>query len=268
MDKLPFLELAKSGYRLVYYNWQSMVRLGWIPFAVILGVALLNAIIGAAVTASAVGGSVGAAAGFGFLALLLNLVSVAAIVPFLVAWHRFTFDVAASRMPAVTLAVSRAEFVYLGYMVALGIAMGIVYAIGGAIVGGIIGPLLLALGPIGGIILGLILAFVVLPGVLYLAMRFAFVFPAISLNTRTDPMVSWRQTAKDHIELWLMALIVILPMVVIGIVIGAIGFALALIPVLGVILSIALHLLSVAVYIAFLAAYVSALTLAYKRVVE
>jgi len=60
---------------------------------------------------------------------------------------------------------------------------------------------------------------------------------------------------------------VIVPMFVIGIVLSTIGFGLAGIPVLGVVLSIVLQVLAVAIYIAFLAAFTSALTLAYKRVV-
>jgi len=268
MGKLAYLEIAKSGYRLVYYNWQSMVRLGMIPFAVILAVALLNAILSNAMMSSATGGSAGAAAGLGFLTLLLNLVSMAAIVPFLVAWHRFTFEVAENRVPSVTLAVTKTEFVYFGYLIALGIAMGILYAIGGAILGLLIGPLLLAGGHIGAVFFGLILTLVVLPGVLYLTMRVAFVFPEIALGRKTDPMQSWRQTAKDHVELWLMALVVILPMVVAGIVLGAIGVVLAFIPVLGVVFTIVLNLLTMAIYIAFLAAFTSALSLAYKQIVD
>ena len=51
------------------------------------------------------------------------------------------------------------------------------------------------------------------------------------------------------------------------VIIGLIGIALAFIPVLGVILSIALHVLAMAVYIGFLAAFTSAVSLAYKRVI-
>jgi hypothetical protein len=266
MDKLPYLEIAKSGYRLVYYNWQSMVRLGLIPFAIILGAALINAILSEAVLSSAAGGNIGAAAGLGFLALLLNLISMAAIVPFLVAWHRFTFDVAASRMPSVTLAVTRTEWVYFGWLIALGIVMGIVYAIGGAILGVILGPLLLT-GGFGAVLFGIILILVVLPGVLYLSMRFGFVFPEVALERKTDPMQSWRQTAKDHIELWLLALVVIVPIFVVGIVVSVLGLVFGLIPVLGGILTIVLHVVAMAIYIGFTAAFASALSLAYNRVV-
>lgn len=260
MEKLPYLEIAKSGYRLVYYNWQSMVKLGLIPFAVILGVALLNAILGTLVASSAATGNAGAAAGLGFLSLLLNLVSIAAIVPFLVAWTRFTFEVAESRMPDVRLAIGKTEFVYFGWLIALGIAVGIVYAVASAI--------LVPLAAVGGVFLiGLVMLVVVLPGVLYLSMRFAFVFPAVALERKTDPFQSWRETGKDHVELWLLGIALIVPMVVAGIVIGLIGIALAFIPVLGVILSIALHVLAMAVYIGFLAAFTSAVSLAYKRVI-
>jgi hypothetical protein len=260
MEKLPSLELAKSGYRLVYYNWQSMVRLGLIPFAVILGVALLNAILGTLVASSAATGNAGAAVGLGFLSLLLNLVSLAAIVPFLVAWTRFTFDVSDGRMPDVSLAVGKTELVYFGWLIALGVAIGIVYAIASV--------LLVPLAAVGGVVLiGLVMLFVILPGVLYLSMRFAFVFPEVALERRTDPLQSWRQTAKDHVELWLLGLAVIVPMIVVGIVLSLIGVGLAFIPVLGVILTIALHVLAMAVYIAFIAAFTSAVSLAHRRVV-
>src|SRR5690606_34783231 len=106
MGKLQYLDIAKAGYRLVGFNWQSMVRLGLVPFAVILAVALINAILAQAAGTSAAGGNVGAAAGLGFLSLLLNIVSLAAIVPFLVAWHRFTFDVADKRLPQARLALT------------------------------------------------------------------------------------------------------------------------------------------------------------------
>jgi hypothetical protein len=173
---------------------------------------------------------------------------VASIVPFLVAWHRFTFEVAENRAPQVSLAVTKTEFVYFGYMIVFGVVMAIVYAL-----------LMVILGPIVGLLS--------LLGLLYLVMRFAFVFPEIALGRKTDPTQSWRQTAKDHLELWLLALMVIVPMFVIGLVLSTIAFGLAGIPVLGVIISIVLHILSVAIYIAFLAAFTSALTLAYKRVV-
>jgi hypothetical protein len=267
MGKLAYIEIAKAGYRLVYFNWQSMVRLGLIPFAVILVAALLNGILGQAVSTSAAGGNVGAAAGLSFLTLLLNIVSMAAVVPFLVAWHRFTFDVADKRMPSVTLAVTKTEFVYFGWLLALGVAMAILYAIGGAILGLVLGPLLLAGGGFGSVVFSLILTLIVLPGVLYLAMRFAFVFPEVALGRRIDPMQSWRQTAQNHVELWLLGLAVILPMVVIGIVIGALGFGLAFIPILGVVLAVILHVASMAIYIAFMAAFTSALSLAYKEIV-
>lgn len=249
MDKLDYFEVAKSGCRLVYYNWQSAVRLGLIPFAVILIAAVLNAIVTGAMLASAQGGNIGAVSGFGFLMLLLNIVSVVAIVPFLVAWHRFTYEVAAGRMPQAALAVTKTELVYLGYLVAVGIATGIASSIGFVIAGALGGLVLIA-------------------GILYLMMRFGFVFPAIALGRKTDPMQSWRETASSHIELWLMALAVIVPMVVIGIVFSTLGIAFANIPVFGVILMIVLRVLGVAFYVAFLAAFTSALTLAYKQIVD
>ena len=267
MGKGAYIDIAKAGYRLVYFNWRSMVRLGLVSFAVILGVALLNAILGQAISTSATAGHVGSAAGLGVLSFLLNVVAMAAIVPFLVAWHRFTFDVAERRMPQATLAVGRTELVYFGWLLALGVAMGILYAIGGAILGVILGPLLLADGGLGTVVFSLVLTVLVLPAVLYLSMRVAFVFPELALGRRTDPMQSWRQTAQDHVELWLLGLAVILPMVVIGIVIGAIGVGLGYIPGVGGILVIILQVVSMAVYIAFLAAFASALTLAYKQVV-
>ena len=249
MDKLDYFEAAKSGYRLVYYNWQSALRLGLIPIIVILAVAALNAILTSAMLASAHGGNMGAVSGFGFLVLLLNIVSVVAIVPFLVGWHRFTYEVAQSHMPSAKLAVTKTELVYLGYLVAVGIGMGIASSIG-FVIAGVLGSLIL------------------IAAMLYLAMRFAFVFPAIALGRQTDPMQSWRETGKCHIELWLMALAVIVPMVVVGIVFSTLGFAFTNIPVLGIVLLIVLRVVGVAFYVAFLAAFASALTLAYKQIVD
>ena len=249
MDKLDYFEAAKSGYRLVYFNWQNALRLGLIPIVVILAVAVLSAILTGAIMASAHGGNIGAVWGLGLLGALLNLVSVVAIVPFLVAWHRFTYDVASNQMPQAKLAVTKTEFVYFGYMVALAVAFGVVSFIGFAIAG-MLGSLILV------------------AAMLYLMMRFGFVFPALALGRKTDPMQSWRETSKSHIELWLMALAVVVPMVVVGIVFSTLGYAFAGIPVLGIILMIVLRVVGVAFYVAFLAAFASALTLAYKQIVD
>jgi len=98
-------------------------------------------------------------------------------------------------------------------------------------------------------------------------MRVAFVFPEVALGRRTSPIQSWRRTAKDHVELWLLGLAVILPMVVVGIVLGGIGLALSSVPAVGMILAVILQIVSMAIYIAFLAAFTSALSLAYKEIV-
>ena len=248
MEKLPYFEIAKSGYRVVYYNWQNMARLGLVPFVIIFVLAILNAILSRAVMASAAGGNPGAAAGLSFLILLLTLAWVASIVPFLVAWHRFTIDVADKRMPTSKVTVGKKELLYFAYMIAYGIAIAIIYSIGIVL---------------GGILLGFLFTL----GMLYLAMRFAFIFPEIALGRRTDPAKSWRQTAKDHVELWLLGIALLIPMIVVAVVINTIAAGTAAIPFLGIALAIVLQIVGMAIYIAFLASFTSALTLAYKRIV-
>ena len=249
MDKLDYFEIAKSGYRLVYYNWQSMIRLGMIPIVIILVVAVLNAILSGVIYASAHNGDIGVIWSLGLLGALLNLVSAVAIVPLLVGWHRFTYEVTQNRIPSVKLAVTKTEFVYFGYMVALAVAFGIASFIGFAIAG-MLGSLILV------------------AGMLYLIMRFAFVFPGLALGRKTDPMQSWRETAKSHIELWLMALAVVVPMVVVGIVLSTLGYAFSGMLGFGTVLMILLRVVGVAFYVAFLTAFASALTLAYKQIVD
>lgn len=267
MSKLPFIEMAKSAGRLTYYNWQALLKLGLIPIAVILGITLLNALLELAVTSSIASGSPGSAVGLGFVSLLLGLVQMAAIAPLAVAVHRFAFDVSDGKMPALGVAVTKTEWVYLAYLIAFAIVAMILFALGGAILSALFGGLLTA-GGFGTVVFQLILLVLLLPPVIYLLMRFSFVYPEIAIARLTDPLKSWRQTARDHVELWLLALVVAAPFVVAGIVLGIVAAGFAFIPVLGAIVGILLQVVGAAVYIAAVVVFTVAISLAYRHVVE
>lgn len=208
MKNLDVMEVTKQSYTMPFFNALTVLKLAWLPFAIVCVVALLQALLYSVV------GSRGVAL---ILNLLFGLVIMAVLVPYISAWLRFVVRIAEGRTPPTQLAIGKAEIaVLLWVLAAAGVALVVQLVIGG-----------IALASRGGMGVSLLLTLVLWIPLLYLFGRVSFLYPAAATEQATDPAMAWNQTRECHLNLFAVLLLILVPSAIVAFIIMFI-FAIAL----------------------------------------
>jgi hypothetical protein len=209
MKNFDVMEVTKQSYTMPFFNAMTVLKLAWLPFAVVCVVALLRALL------YSVTGSMGVAL---ILNLIFGLITIAVLVPYMTAWLRIVVNIAEGRAPPTQLAIGKAEITFLLWaLAAAGVALVIQLIIGGIA--------LASRG--GGMGVSLLLTLVLWIPLLYLFGRVSFLYPATAVEQASDPAVAWNQTKECHLNLFAVLLLILVPSAIVAFIIMFI-FAIAL----------------------------------------
>ncbi len=232
MSTLSVTVTAQNAWNVIRFNFQTIVRLGMI----LLALMVIGEILGAIGENSMAGTQNMAMAGvLGLIGLVLLIGTIAAYIPFSVNVHLFTLAVGAGRAPEdlPMFRWRKIEWLYLLWVIILGICFAIIFMIVAFIVGGIFGFGMAAGGGTGGLGMAAIMTaamiFILLFPLYYLASRLSFLFVEIAQGMKPDIGASWKQTAPGHFKIFLTYLLISLPFLAATIVLAII---VALLPVL------------------------------------
>lgn len=208
MKNFDVMEVTKQSYTMPFFNAMTVLKLAWLPFAVVCVVALLRALL------YSVTGSMAVAL---ILNLIFGLITIAVLVPYMTAWLRIVVNIAEGRTPPTSLAIGKTEITFLLWaLAAAGVALVVQLLIGG-----------IALASRGGMGVSLLLTLVLWIPLLYLFGRVSFVYPATAVEQATDPAVAWNQTKECHLNLFAVLLLILVPSAIAAFIIMFI-FAIAL----------------------------------------
>jgi len=227
-DKLPVVATCIAGYRAVYDEWDSLVRLAAWPFIWLVAAQLAGKAI-AAVFSDSVGG-------------LVAVLSYLVVIPFAVSWLR-TLILGQKPLTFEQVRIGRTEVKFLAYSLLIPLVSYLPAFAFGAVV--IFLKRNTQLLPLVAILLALSAG-------AYVSLRLWLVCPEIAIDVFQHLRSSWQKTHGAVSRIFAIALLMELPLIIIGIPVAMfVGFfqtATVMRLMAGDIMQILLGLLSSAVY--------------------